>query len=735
MSLRNSPIRTLFVALALIPIALLLFSCSPLHAQSIPPDPQATCTVTNAQFDSWFQSGSASLNGVVKPADSLDFNDTPNCSFYQWAYQMFLWLTSPAPATYCGGGARVFDSGAFFDVSPESGGIRTLITHTCNARPLTGIIRNLNLRAAQVGPNGLPVVISTAGKLFEVEIPPLSAAGKPLVFSAAGAAVEVQSITVKDGKATFIDKTGKPVVGLRPILRNLRPAAIARVTPAPDKLQVRATAITKSAVLQRFIAGGIPIFLDALGNVIEVEQGQANTDGVLMSQTNSLVYFGITVNDVYAYFRTGVTDGFISPTGGNPGQFPTTASDLAQITGFAAAHGATFPDPNALAIEIKTAWVDASTLPDASNYITVPATVPAYSKGPAKWTQSGSQNITLALVGMHVVGSTGSGCVISNNPPVTGPCPGGPPTPGHPEMIWATFEHIGNTPLDAYNYNSTGQSNKPVARDTSGTWLFSQSNIPASTPDNQFNCMHMVLSGSDIVPATASSPCPAGSFTPSNSLRLDPFGAGTGSPNPIDGSAANSNTEIISINNSVRGLISPGDIRANYYTPGATWTIFGAPPSGANEVGTSLLAGSSMETYTMPSNCLGCHLSGTSTKGLATTDISHIFSVIQALSFAGLSARVTPITTIGTIHRIEVTVTNSGTGAPFAGATVRVSGAGGAASGTTSSAGTVTLSYTACTEVIQGGERGGPLKPIIIHLPCEGSVTAHDFNGIGFSAP
>jgi hypothetical protein len=59
------------------------------------------------------------------------------------------------------------------------------------------------------------------------------------------------------------------------------------------------------------------------------------------------------------------------------------------------------------------------------------------------------------------------------------------------------------------------------------------------------------------------------------------------------------------------------------------------------------------------------------------------------------------------------------------------------ATGTTSAAGTVTLSYAACFEVITGGELpqiGGPHKPIIVHLPCDGTVDATGFPGVAFSA-
>src|SRR2546429_7097703 len=115
--------------------AILCFPHS-LRAQTIPSDAATTCTVGPTDFAHWFESGTPSLNGVVKPADSLNFVDQPNCSFYRWSEQMFLWITSPAPPTYCGGGSRVFDSSAFFDVSPPdpNTGQRTFIPHTCSPR-------------------------------------------------------------------------------------------------------------------------------------------------------------------------------------------------------------------------------------------------------------------------------------------------------------------------------------------------------------------------------------------------------------------------------------------------------------------------------------------------------------------------------------------------------------------------------------------------------------------------
>jgi hypothetical protein len=127
-----------------------------------------------------------------------------------------------------------------------------------------------------------------------------------------------------------------------------------------------------------------------------------------------------------------------------------------------------------------------------------------------------------------------------------------------------------------------------------------------------------------------------GGFTisPSDTIRWKAFGAASDvSPNPIDGSTAASNTEIISINNSISGMIASGDVRNNYVMSGATWTIGGAPPSGGNEVGTSVLANTTMETYQQGvdttranggSNCFSCHTNN-------TTAVSHVFAPLKPL--------------------------------------------------------------------------------------------------------
>jgi len=702
-------------------------SSSAPKAQTIPSDAQPTCTVTAAQFAGWFESRTPSLNGVVKPADSLNFPDPPmNCAFYQWAEQMFLSLTSPA--TDCGGTTHVFDTPAFFDVSaPDASGNRIFIRHTCSA---SGVNRLLNLRSAKVGDRGLPVIFDKAGRMLEVEPPPMGPTGKPLVFGSAGTSVEVQSITLgRDGKPVFLDRAGKPIAGARPIMSAL-------VLPGRQK---------KSPIVQRFQIGSKPIFVDPFGNMVEVGPGQAQTFSVLRAQTGSLVYYAITVNDVFTYFRTMTPN----PPDGQPGApFPTTPAELQEIEAFAATHSVTFPNPNALAIEVKTSWVEASSLSDPSNYITMTATIPTYdTTDPKRWKPIGSKTVQLALVGMHVVGSTGT--------------KGSPDGPGHPEMIWATFEHAGNTPLATYTYNSTAGL-KTVNQSTAGSWLFS-----ASNSGGPFNCVHMMEctplnmsnncqneADGNIVPVMPGPPCPAGSFTASDTLRQKVWGAASDRvPSPLVHDITEANTEIISINNSVRGMIPSGDVRSNYYLAGATWTIGGAspsqgnPPDRGNQVGTSLLANSTMETYqqgvdttaappSFGSNCFSCHTNdfGPSTRNLATSDVSHIFRVLQPLSFAHLSVRVAKLAVTAPKHTIRVTATNSDTGAPVAGATVTVTDNDGSekASETTANDGTVTLTYLRCFEIVQPP---GPPRPVVQIVPCNGSAEAAGLGNVEFEAP
>ncbi len=596
----------------------------------LPKDPNPSCVVPQTMFATWFQTPGtpipAPVNAIFAPANSVSFLNSPNCSFYQWAMQDFLWLTSPAPPTYGGGGGLIMDSPTFYDVSPPSGpdGSRTLLPHSA------GFIRPFALRSAQADAQGLQLVFDSSGTPIQVK--PAEAKAPLTVLSASGQKVQVAHARLgPNGKPILLDASGSVIQVT--LSRGIKPEARAATTAAQIPLITTA---------QKFMIDGIPIFIDPSLAVIDVEQGEAD-NGVVeaqLSSAGSLVYFATIVNDVYAYYATAAMDHAISLTGDGlctPSSttpcFPTNGTQLNQITAFASAHGKTFPDANALAIEIKSAWVVAAGLPNQGSYITMEATIPTYNPpapppaGTATMTATGAQQtVKLALVGMHVVGSAA----------------------GHPEMLWATFEHVANAPRDVYSYVNAGNSTVPVPvsvstlptiAGASAPWLFSSAT--AGNNDKNFNTQNMTYNGSLTPPPqptiTALSPSP--SITPSNTMRWRPFGAASDvAPNPIDPSIAASNTEIIAINNSVEAMLTSGDLRGNYVLSGVTWTIGGAPPNafiGGNQVGTSSLSNITMETYEQGSpsnptnqaggtNCLSCHTSN-------TTGVSHVFGALKPL--------------------------------------------------------------------------------------------------------
>ena len=600
-------------------VACLFFLAMLVQAQTIPNDPQISapfdCGVSPTMFNGFYHSGTAAVDGVVDPANSVTFPNNPalkNCDFYQWAQQMFLWLTSPAPASYGGGGGRIFASPQFFTVSPaDSTGKRTLISNS------PGLLRFINVRAAQVGAHGLPVIMSKSGQMFEVQPGPVSKTGKPLVLNGAGQQIEVSKTRLLNGRLVLLNAAGKAITAPRLIvakqiplaqIRRLRLPQTQLLEPLPqhETVAMRPTAahvqtlmrllpaaVNPKLIAQRFTINGKNIFLNVNGGVIESEQGQADfPPSALITQNGSLIYYVSMVNDVMAYFLTGTKDGGITPT---PTKFPTTGPELTKITTFASAHGKTFPDPNALAIEVKSAWIETTGLANLNQYITTQAVIPTFDKtNPNKWVPNGQKTATLALVGMHVVGSAN----------------------GHPEMIWATFEHFGNAPDASFNYNSTtfgANHNVPQASPVTGTWMFTATG--ATAPFNPAAHAQLDPSG-DIIGS------PVG---PSNILRFKPYGAALGTqPNPLIPDDATSNTQVIGIDDSIlndfAALSGGPDVRTNYYMRGATWTENGTTPNGSfptgTDVGTSQLANTTMETFqqtttsfnAFANNCFSCHL-------------------------------------------------------------------------------------------------------------------------------
>lgn len=348
-------------------------------------------------------------------------------------------------------------------------------------------------------------------------------------------------------------------------------------------------------------------------STIDTEEGQA-TDDVLIAQKNgSLLYYISMVNDVYAQFMIGAKDNAFS---GN--EFPTKKSTLDSIKSYAESKGDTLIDPETLAIEIKTSWVKTDDLSNIDSYITMDAIIPTYTKTDTLWTPKGTETAKLAMIGMHIVGSTA----------------------GHPEMVWATFEHVTNAPNLSYSYIDNNNEVKNVSPDTGNDWLLNN-----NSTDTVYNKSHMKYENGDIMANTNTSPTQT--ISASNTKRTKPWGvADNGIPNPENPTVQASNSQIISINNSVLGKLADQDLRKNYIFIGATWTDSGAPPTGKSyakdsltapgvAIGTSQLANSTMETYAQNGSgysnygsCFACHSNG-SKPGLKPIDLSHIYQELQ----------------------------------------------------------------------------------------------------------
>lgn len=605
-STRSNSIEELRL-LALGSLVLLVSLSAGCATTPVPTDSLNTCPVSATEFKTWFATGAVSLNGEVKPADSVNFPDLPNCSFYKWSEQMFLWLNSPAPASY-GGGERIFISPAFYDVSPPGfydlageSYTRVLIPHPAGSTTLD----NLSMRAAKTGPHGLPVILDKMGTMVEIQRPQFGPTGKQLILNERGEAVEIERISLGDDKRPmFIDGKNREIRGAKPLLQK--------------ELQERKD-LNRELIVQKFMVEQNPLFLNLNGNVVVVEQGQAD-NSVLMAQNGSLVYYQIMVNDVYAYFLTGVKSSGLNPNS----KFPTTQMELNWIKQFASNHGMPspepFPDPEALAVEIKTAWVEAEGIVNIDTYITMNARIPVYNKvSPQLWVRTNNYKVAkLALVGMSIAGSAA----------------------GHRELIWATFEHQDNAPNAKYTYNTISGVNT-VNPDFDKAFLFCARNPPLA----QLNQSHIQRDPDpNGNPDNLIAP-PGFSISASNIIRGNAWGATLGvSPNPIDFTDAASNSELISINNNVRGMLDGGDVRNKYIMTGVTWTInggvftdnFGKPgnitTATGTAVGTSQMANATMETFQQAldptthqtsfrligNNCFSCH-------NAAGNGVSHIF--------------------------------------------------------------------------------------------------------------
>ena len=398
---------------------------------------------------------------------------------------------------------------------------------------------------------------------------------------------------------------------------------------------------------------------------------QAGSNGIMVSDgapianpgksgtfTYPLVYYAVNVNDVYA----GLVTQYQLNSGANVpyfyngiGSFPLSTENANEI---AKANATTYADANALALEVKSSWIDTAYLPagTAGNYLTINAQVPAFAPNqttPATaWTWDGSTMATrqLALVGLHVVGSVA----------------------GHPEMIWATFEQVNNSP-DA-NYYFVGNDGKvyqcptltnclsvPSAAHT-GVYTFNNpADQSAQNPPNTQTGLTTANKGASVTltacppaPQIMANPCPAsqtqgafdtGTFIqPTVAVRTYPWGNAQATTTPkVNDPVVQNNTLLLSLNQSIAadagaaaGCSSSAVAASCYFQVGAVWTGGFIPISQMAGIGSQWLANTTMETfiYTVANtgnpapqppnnsqtNCFFCHAPFG-----GATQVSHIF--------------------------------------------------------------------------------------------------------------
>lgn len=224
-------------------------------------------------------------------------------------------------------------------------------------------------------------------------------------------------------------------------------------------------------------------------------------------------------------------------------------------------------------VELKISWKIVAPGEDTSKYYVRPALIDRLVTGPDGNVgidkSSPPLPVQVALVGFHVVGWV----------------------QGHPEAVWATFEHDDNAPDLAPNQS-------PSVAVSSRDWAFYTANTLA------LNC-NQVDTGKLKLDAAAQT------LTPITQVcRQFPYGmvAGTKNSNDLQNLEA-----ITTLNASVKSQLGD-DVARSYFEVGAIWTNGDLQPNNnqqANRLGSTLLNNSVIETFTQnvqsDNNCFSCH--------------------------------------------------------------------------------------------------------------------------------
>ena len=295
---------------------------------------------------------------------------------------------------------------------------------------------------------------------------------------------------------------------------------------------------------------------------------QAGPDGVLVDRKGRAIYYSIHSNDVFGQF---IASNNLEDPQALRGFDPQKAFPVDSMT-------------------LKAAWKVVQPGEDVSTFYTRQAQIAklAMRKGKIVATAD-TETQTVALVGFHIGGTVN----------------------GHPEMIWATFEHQANAP-DLPQPMEKMQPNDIVS---GKDWTFYQ----AGTPFKQCN-LNAAGSGALTLNAQTQTLSPV-----TQVCRMVPYGG----EKPCPPGATDCNIpNIMSMNASAQSQLN--DVWKNYFEVGAIWfnQLDALQPNCTFQPGSSLecvppdkksplltgsmrLSNSTIETFTQvqstQNNCFACH--------------------------------------------------------------------------------------------------------------------------------
>ncbi len=276
---------------------------------------------------------------------------------------------------------------------------------------------------------------------------------------------------------------------------------------------------------------------------------QAGSHGLLVDKNGRAVYTSMMINDQYRNFV--ITEKLYTAQG-----MQTIPANMNFTVG---------------AMSLKAAWMIVKEDEDTSRYYTTNAELKLLSKvGNSVGITDDAKTFTakVALVGFHIAE------VVA----------------GHPEAIWATFEHVDNAPN---MISGLGISDEVAERN----YTFYGANSPASDCNaNNANIISINENSQQLKPVT-------------HVCRQYRLGGG---------SSVNQNN-IDSLNMSVQGQLPANSVWHNYMEVGAIWfnKIDALKPNWNPQADSSLLTGSTklsnsvIETFTQQvaseNNCFDCH--------------------------------------------------------------------------------------------------------------------------------